>query len=320
MSLSKRISDLRLHRGLKQSELANLLDLSQSSYSRIENKAEKLTIEQLEKIAEALGVSAVELMTGEPQKVEDTGKVENLQKEIIELRRSLENANKWLADKDLLIKHRDRDFANIQESATSFIYSQMVDYFAKEREFEYIGVKIVNRETGKTEAILSAKEIDELPKIDSFLRVDIGRRYALKHQLGSVSLSEVYFMQSSKRLHGVNNFFGGRDRPLDEIAWLLLEIISLGFTNDAILNFIYMKYKRGDYEGITILSEEHEEELGKSFQEWMLLPEEEKQKIALERIKTFELEFENYLSENKDRLKHEPDRIFKKEYFERQMI
>ncbi|MEZ4904330.1 MAG: helix-turn-helix transcriptional regulator [Spirosomataceae bacterium] len=85
MNISKRISDLRNRKQLKQSDFAEILGLSQSSYSRIENKADKLTIEQLEKIAGALGVSVVELLTGDTQKQVDSKDIESLRKRVKEL-------------------------------------------------------------------------------------------------------------------------------------------------------------------------------------------------------------------------------------------
>lgn len=314
MELHEKISQVREAKKISRAEMATALNMSSQSYWNVETGKTELTVSRLTQIADVLEVSAMELMTGEPQKVEDAGKVRALEKRVREL-------EEWLEDKDALIKIKDRDLANSQESITSFIYSQIVDYFVENRKYEYLGLIIVNRETAKTEAVLTSKDIEALPEAKpNFLRTSTPLDgYALKHQLDSDSLSEVWFIQPSMRLHGVHNFFGGRHEPLDEIGWLLLEIISLGFTNDAILNFIYMKYERGDYGGITILSEEDEEEIGRNFQEWMALPEEEKKRVALEDKKTFEIEFKNYLFENKDRLKHVPERIFRKKYFNRLM-
>lgn len=319
MDLSRNIKALRESKNIKQVDVAKALNLDPSYYFRLEKRGDKLSIEQLEKIAQVLGVSVVELMTGQPQKVKDERRVEELQKEIIALNEKLNDKNKWLEDKEELIKIKDLQLANIQESGTSFIYSHIVDYFAKENNFDYLGVKIINLKKSKADAILNAKDIEELPESTNFMHKKgpwaIRYRYALKHQLDSNEHFVVtFFMYPSKRLHVVDDYVALSIQYDDQIAPLLFEVIGLGFTNDAILNFIYMKYKRGDYEGITILSEEHEEELGKSYQERMLLSEEEKQKNAIENKKTFELEFESYLTENKERLKHEPERIFRGRY------
>lgn len=85
MSISKRISDLRLRQGLKQSDIAAALGWSQSSYSRIETKPQNMTIEELGKIAGVLGVSMVELLTGEGQKEGESEELEKLRKYNIQL-------------------------------------------------------------------------------------------------------------------------------------------------------------------------------------------------------------------------------------------
>lgn len=85
MSISKRISDLRLRQGLKQSDIAAALGWSQSSYSRIETKPQNMTIEELEKIAGVLGVSVVELLTGDAIKPSESEELERLRKKIEEL-------------------------------------------------------------------------------------------------------------------------------------------------------------------------------------------------------------------------------------------
>lgn len=105
MSLSKRISDLRQKKGFKQSEMAALVDLSQSSYSRIENNPETLTLEQLEKLAKALDVSVIELITGEPPKIDDGEREKKLENEIKQLK-------EWLEDKETIINYHNKAFSN----------------------------------------------------------------------------------------------------------------------------------------------------------------------------------------------------------------
>lgn len=70
MNISKRIASIREVKGFTQKQIADLLDMEQSNYSRLEGRGSKLTIEQLEKIASALGVSVVELLTGEGENEE----------------------------------------------------------------------------------------------------------------------------------------------------------------------------------------------------------------------------------------------------------
>jgi transcriptional regulator with XRE-family HTH domain len=51
--------------GLSQQEMADKLNMSQSTYSRIEAKDEDLTIRQLKLIAEVLSVSLADLLPDE---------------------------------------------------------------------------------------------------------------------------------------------------------------------------------------------------------------------------------------------------------------
>lgn len=70
MDTSKRIASIREAKGFTQKQIADLLDMEQSNYSRLEGRGNKLTIEQLEKIAVALGISMVELLRGQTESEE----------------------------------------------------------------------------------------------------------------------------------------------------------------------------------------------------------------------------------------------------------
>ena len=85
MDISKAIRILREEKRLTQLEVAEKLQMERSNYARLEARGNKLSVEQLEQIAGALGVSVLELITGEPKMVEDTGKVEMLEKRVKEL-------------------------------------------------------------------------------------------------------------------------------------------------------------------------------------------------------------------------------------------
>ena len=96
MDISKNIQKIRQEKGITQSQVAEAIGMERTNYFRIEKRGNKLSVEQLEKIAGALGVSVVDLMTGEPGKVEDVGKVRELEKKI-------ESLEKWLKDKETII-------------------------------------------------------------------------------------------------------------------------------------------------------------------------------------------------------------------------
>jgi transcriptional regulator with XRE-family HTH domain len=60
----------REKRGLTQEDVADLLNTTRSNYAYLENRGEKLSIEQLERIAAALGVNMFELLPDAPRTVD----------------------------------------------------------------------------------------------------------------------------------------------------------------------------------------------------------------------------------------------------------
>lgn len=94
MSLSETIKAIRKEKRISQVEVADLLGMEKANYHRLENRGEKLTIEQLEKIAEALGVSIFVLL-GQNEEIDSLlSEKEKLEEEInniIEAKLSLED-------------------------------------------------------------------------------------------------------------------------------------------------------------------------------------------------------------------------------------
>ncbi|MGM9510928.1 helix-turn-helix domain-containing protein [Larkinella sp. GY13] len=62
MELSERIKAIREEKRIKLSEMATALGVDVSNYAKIEKKGKKLTLERIEEIADALGVSLAELL------------------------------------------------------------------------------------------------------------------------------------------------------------------------------------------------------------------------------------------------------------------
>lgn len=62
MDISKNIFSIRESKGIKQYEVAEKLGIEPPNYSRLEKRGDKLTIEQLKKISEALQVSVYDLL------------------------------------------------------------------------------------------------------------------------------------------------------------------------------------------------------------------------------------------------------------------
>lgn len=91
MKVTDNIKAIRKSKGITQIEIAEKLGIGQSNYTYLENRGEKLTIEQIEAIAGALGVSVMELLTGEPQTGQDSERVKELEKDINDLERGIED-------------------------------------------------------------------------------------------------------------------------------------------------------------------------------------------------------------------------------------
>lgn len=56
-SFSERLYNSRINRGLTQYDVANLIPMTQSGYSRIENGFQEPSLKQLKRIAEVLNIS-----------------------------------------------------------------------------------------------------------------------------------------------------------------------------------------------------------------------------------------------------------------------
>lgn len=69
MDISERIKAIRKEKKITQSEIAERIGLKhQSNYARLENRGNKLSYEEIQKFASALGVSVQYLLFGEEQK------------------------------------------------------------------------------------------------------------------------------------------------------------------------------------------------------------------------------------------------------------
>lgn len=62
MDISKNIKSVRQRKGIKQVDMATLMNLERSNYSRIENKGNDISIKQLQEIADALQVPLMDLI------------------------------------------------------------------------------------------------------------------------------------------------------------------------------------------------------------------------------------------------------------------
>ena len=90
-AVSRRIRAVRMERGLSQVDVANLLEIDRSNYHRMERRGEKLTIEQLDRIAKILDVPTVVLIAGQwdGEAINFSNELGLLQKKVTELEEKL---------------------------------------------------------------------------------------------------------------------------------------------------------------------------------------------------------------------------------------
>ena len=79
MDIIDNIKKIRAEKGLNQLDIALAIGCSDSNWSKIENGKQLLKVNQLSKIADALGVSVVDLITY-PKKFVDSSTIENYER------------------------------------------------------------------------------------------------------------------------------------------------------------------------------------------------------------------------------------------------
>lgn len=140
MDISGHIRRIRESKGITQSDIAEKIGSTQSNYAYLESRGQKLTIEQIQKIAHALEVTAMELISGEVPSSSNLEKVEQLESKINDLL-------KRLKDKEDLIDLKDKQFESIESQFQKYVYQQVA-----ERAYEkaYSRIRFFERKTGKT--------------------------------------------------------------------------------------------------------------------------------------------------------------------------
>lgn len=93
MNITKKIREIRENKGLTQTDMGDKLGLEQSNYGRLERRGDKLTIEQLQQIASALGVTIKEILFSENGSVSEV-EIEYIRKELELLKARLEDKEK----------------------------------------------------------------------------------------------------------------------------------------------------------------------------------------------------------------------------------
>ncbi len=97
MKITEKIREIRTQKNLSQEYLASYLGIDTSSYHRLERGVCPLTIQRLERIAEAFSMSVPELLYEDSHSISNTKSLENyihhLEEEIQFLRAQLQENN-----------------------------------------------------------------------------------------------------------------------------------------------------------------------------------------------------------------------------------
>jgi len=115
MNISDNIKAIRKEKGLTQTEVAKRYGTSPEFYHRLEKKGNKLTIEQAEKIASAIGVSLTELLeNAATSNAKNQNRLEQLERENEDLTRQIAIYEPLAKMVNLLLSNPSRmeDFSN----------------------------------------------------------------------------------------------------------------------------------------------------------------------------------------------------------------
>ncbi len=138
--ITENIKKLREEKGISKAKMSEILELDPSNYNRYERLGRDWTISQVQKIAAALSISIVELLTGESQPI----KVLNNN---TEFEAKMNDLLKRLKDKEELIDLKDKQFESIESQFQKYVYQQVAE---TAYEKGYSRIRFFERKTGKT--------------------------------------------------------------------------------------------------------------------------------------------------------------------------
>ena len=127
MAVNDKIRALRELNNWSQEEMAERMNISKSSYSRLERDESKLDLAKLEKMAAFLKIDVAELITREDKGMvlligtnsggnhtNYYGNTENMTAEIEKLKLSLQHAQEMLAAKEQMLAQKDSEIAALK--------------------------------------------------------------------------------------------------------------------------------------------------------------------------------------------------------------
>lgn len=163
MDIKNNIKSLREKKSISQQEMAKRLNLDQPSYSRLEKRGNKLSIEQLETIANALQVELKDIIVfkSSPNEINESSYFELISKNEV-LTQELRVIKSTLADKDLLLEYANQKFINYQDFSTSLFEDLMVSIMFR---LNIGSLKVLNVDTGSIEKEIRISNLTSLEEI-----------------------------------------------------------------------------------------------------------------------------------------------------------
>ncbi|WP_221390809.1 helix-turn-helix domain-containing protein [Dyadobacter sp. NIV53] len=153
MTITDNIRAIRESLNLTQEVIADRLNTTRSNYAYLENRGEKLTIEQLTNISKALGVSINEVLYRGSSELNDVKWINDTKKKLTDI----QEQNEYLRDLVAFYKEKDK---NLKDKIKSHL---MQDYYEL-ADKHFIGrVRVKDLKT-KKEIIYSNTEFNEYTK------------------------------------------------------------------------------------------------------------------------------------------------------------
>lgn len=126
MSVNNKIRALRELNNWSQEDMAERLNMSKSSYSRLERDERKLDLVKLEKLARIFKIDIGELIASDDKELvlligtnnsnnPDDGANGQIKIELEKLKLGLEHSRELLAHKDLLLAQKDREISALRQ-------------------------------------------------------------------------------------------------------------------------------------------------------------------------------------------------------------
>lgn len=144
MDVSKNIRAARTEKGITQVDIARQLGIERTNYHRLENRGNKLTIEQATAIAQALDMSLIDLLTWGEQTNETPKPVNDSEQQ-----KRMSELEDRLKDKQFIIEKLTKDIKD-----TSRLINVYMDYLKfSVSEYLRVGILHYTDATGNTVSI-----------------------------------------------------------------------------------------------------------------------------------------------------------------------